>query len=476
MSFATDFSACNIAENMTMKFKIISALLRSKWFIQEEYAIAHGGVVTGLLNGMLMESSVSDEYMETSNTIPFAISAAAPGRKYSIFDDAPKGSIAVIPVRGPLMKDDQQDCGYFNAGMETLGNRIEEADKHPNISGIILYIDSPGGTVDGTQNLADRVKSSQTPVVAFVDGLMASAAMWIGSSTSYIIAQNDTTEIGSIGVMIAFSDMQPMWEKEGVVFHRINADQSSDKNKGFTDALKGDYTALREEQLNPLADQFISTIKANRPTVDASVFTGKVFFAKDALTLGLIDEIGPFSLAVETVSRLAAEKEPTNKIDIHKPIKSETMNLPILTSLLQVASIENTEEGSYLNADQLQAIEDILLAHADQLATQAASAEQLLSAHESEVSALTNASDQHQTAFIQAQATIQEIHASLDQIHPDIAQATEFTSKIEVLRSILSSKISRNTFGTTSSNDDLASCDGVDWDRLNNLPHMKDSM
>ena len=94
------------------------------------------------------------------------------------------------------MKNDQY-CGP--AGMATIGNYIKTADKSEKIDAIILHIDSPGGTVDGTSDLAEIVKNTSKPILAFADGMMGSAAMWIGSATKEIIAANNKTQAGSIG-------------------------------------------------------------------------------------------------------------------------------------------------------------------------------------------------------------------------------------------------------------------------------------
>jgi signal peptide peptidase SppA len=459
-----------------MKFRILSALLRSAWAIDERFAIAHGGIVAGLINGLDFESSTDTEYTEEKNSLPYALFESSPGRKYSVFDEAPKGSIAVIPVRGPLMKDDEQDCGVLSAGMDTLGTRVMEADQHPNISGIILYIDSPGGTVDGTQAFADKVKSCKTPVVTFVDGLMASAALWIGSSASRVIAQNSTTEIGSIGVMVQFADMQPMWEQEGVKFHRINADQSRDKNKTFTDALNGDYNGIKNEQLNPLAEQFIAAVKANRPNLPDSVFTGKVFFAEDALSLGLIDEIGSLDAAIAAVSALAysidSSFNTTTSTQFPKQIL-KTMDLPILISLLQVSAIETTDEGIYLNEQQLQAIENRLNENTVAIQSITASLETAVREAETLVSNAEAAASDADNLRIVAESALSAATNTIDEIHPDIASSVGIPSKIEAIRTLLAKKPAAAPVGIKSEKDPAASVDGVDWDTLNSLPHMK---
>ena len=459
-----------------MKFRILSALLRSAWAIDHRFAMAHGGIVAGLINGLDFESSSDTEYGEEKNSLPYAISASSPNRKYSTFDDAPQGSIAIIPIRGPLMKDDEQDCGVLSAGMDTLGSRVLDADQHPNISGIILYIDSPGGTVDGTQALADKVKSCKTPVVSFIDGLMASAALWVGTSASQVIAQNSTTEIGSIGIMVQFADMQPRWEKEGVKFHRINADQSQDKNKTFTDALNGDYSGIKTDQLNPLAEKFIAAVKANRPNLPDSVFTGKVFFADEALTLGLIDQIGSMEIAIAAVTVLASEitpiPDPPQSVNAHKPI-TKTMNLPLLIALLQVSSIETTEEGVFLNAQQLEAIEAALANHSDEMRSitesLASEARQASTAVANAETAQANA----ENALALAQTALSATTTALNDIHPEIASAPDLTSKVEAIRTILSKKPATAPIGIKSAQDPSETDDGVDWATLNSLPHMQ---
>lgn len=356
-----------------MRIGIIGKVLRHTWAIDERYALASGNIIAGLFAGN--EIDVSDKAIENENAKPYAISIDALSgnkRRVSVYDEAAPGSVAVIPVRGPLMKDDEDNCGEMNAGMATLASRVKEADNHPNISSTILYIDSPGGTVDGTQAFADAIKATVKPVVAFVDGLMASAAMWIGSAADHIIAENTTTEIGSIGVMVSFIDMRPMWEKEGVKFHSILSDLSADKNKEFYDALQGNYDRIKEDSLNPLAQIFIDTIKENRAgkATDEDVFTGKVYFAPDALKKGLIDEIGSFDTAVERSFELYEKKrieksgtsasvETDTIVQLSKP-NNEMKNLAVLCALLGVASFEATSDGVFLSVEQAEAIEDRL--------------------------------------------------------------------------------------------------------------------
>src|SRR5665811_396008 len=119
-------------------------------------------------------------------------------------------SVAVISLDGALMKADQY-CGA--SGMASIGETIKQADNHHNIKGIVLHVDSPGGTVDGTEALSSIIKNTSKPILTFVDGLMASAALWIGSSSDETMASTDTDEIGSVGVLMSFMDIQGYYEK-----------------------------------------------------------------------------------------------------------------------------------------------------------------------------------------------------------------------------------------------------------------------
>ena len=257
------------------------------WAIEPRAALANGTILQLILNDSQKELQVEEQ--------PDVYAVSKNGFTYKNFDQASKGSAAIIPIVGELMKYDQF-CGPV--GTKTIGQRIIEADQHPNIAAIVLVIDSPGGTIDGTEALANIVRDTKKPIVSFIDGMMCSAALWIGSAADEVIASTPNDEIGSIGVMVSFADVQPYWEKQGIKFHRIRADQSKDKNEVFYQALEGKYDKIKKEMLNPLADAFIQAVKLNRPQSTSEQHTGKVFFAKDVIG-SLVDNIGDLDFAIE---------------------------------------------------------------------------------------------------------------------------------------------------------------------------------
>ena len=328
-----------------MNYQLVSAIFRHPWAIYEQAALGYGPMINNLINGSAIELEGMDEK-------PIFMASPEPGKAVSFWDmnDAPAGSVAVIPLSGPLMKNDQY-CGP--AGMATIGMRIKEADACENISAIILKIDSPGGTVDGTEALADIVAGIQKPIIAFVDGLMASAALWIGSHADEIYASSDTDEVGSVGVLLSFADVQPAYERQGVKFHQIVSNHSKDKTEWLDRILKGDYEDYKKDVLDPLAEKFQQVVREHRPGVKDEHLSGKVFFARDVIG-AFIDKIGNFESALQRAFDLGQEFEKSNTT---MSKKNETTEYTATMKVIGVESLESSKEGIFLNAEQMAAIE-----------------------------------------------------------------------------------------------------------------------
>jgi len=339
-----------------MNYQLAAAVLKGKWLLQHEAAEAFAPFVAGILNGYETETPEAIQDPE-EDKLPEFLSFGPDSttyftaRKYTSFDSVPYGSVAIIDIAGPLMKNDQY-CGP--RGMATTAEIIKKANASKNVAAIVLKVDSPGGTVDGTKDLADVVKQVKKPIISFIDGLAASAALWIASASNEIYASQEHTEIGSIGVVLSFADMQPAFEKLGVKFHTITAPQSKDKTKLFEDLRAGKYDEYKEEVLAPLADLFINTIKENRPKTKEERFTGKVYFAKD-VEGELIDGIKTFEETVVRAKDLANEQNSTNQNQNIEMKKFEN-----ITAVL--GAIEMQDGTVSLNEEQLEALNNALSA------------------------------------------------------------------------------------------------------------------
>jgi len=248
-----------------------------------------------------------------SDKTPLLLAAITPEMKASTgdFNKAPEGSVAVVSLRGDMLKEGTM-CSY---GTEEIAAVIREAAASRKIIGIRLDIDSGGGAVDAIAPMLDAIRFSQSlnkPVVASCD-LCASAAYYVACHCDEIVADNAiSAEFGSIGVMMQFPDYAKYYEQKGIKVHTIYSDLSSYKNAPFEAALKGDYKSIKEETLNPLARQFQEAVKAHRKNLDLKtdgIIAGRMFFAADALKVGLIDKVGTADMATEEVRRLSASMQ-----------------------------------------------------------------------------------------------------------------------------------------------------------------------
>jgi signal peptide peptidase SppA len=199
--------------------------------------------------------------------------------------------VAVIPIGGPV----GVGFGKFEkgAGAVDLGDVAAElalANKDPEVSRILLDIDSPGGMVSGTPELADKVMASKKPVYAFTGGTMASAAYWIGSAAERILATK-SADVGSIGVYTMFLDTTKLMDERGL---KVDVISSGDyKGMGVPGtALSAQHRAFLQERVDGIAAMFQEHVSEMRDgMVDLEDMRGQVFLAGAARSKNLIDEL-----------------------------------------------------------------------------------------------------------------------------------------------------------------------------------------
>lgn len=300
---------------------ILTEILSGAWLINNERSAAYASILLSLIKGE--SSSAADSSIARERNRSYVIGAMGDQPERFGFADTniPEGSVAIIPIRSEILKYDQP-CGP--RGSQSILTDVKSADQNPNIKSILLVVDSPGGQVTGTDLLAEAIRNSATPIVAFIEGMAASAAYWIISGVSKIIASSDLDRIGSIGTMLMVEDLQPALEAQGVKFHEVYASLSVDKNADFNQVLDGKYESYRKNVLDVINTKFHSSIKTNRPAVDESTMTGKMYFAPEAIALGLIDEIGSLEYAITVAAALSPvikERSLENETKNSEPMK-----------------------------------------------------------------------------------------------------------------------------------------------------------
>lgn len=217
---------------------------------------------------------------------------------------AVEDGIAIIPVVGPLTKRSSFWSWLFGASSyEDIRTAFDGAMNDQEVRGIVLDIDSPGGVVNGTDALSEVIYRAreEKPVVAYANGLMASAAYWIGSAAEAVIGSK-TAEVGSIGVLMVHQDFSRLEDRIGVKTTYLTA--------GKYKALGNDAEPLSQQardtfqaELDKIYSIFVSTVARNRDAsvddVNTDMADGRIFIGDDAAAAGLIDSVGSMENAVE---------------------------------------------------------------------------------------------------------------------------------------------------------------------------------
>lgn len=215
---------------------------------------------------------------------------AHPAPPRPLYTVSPQG-IAVVQLRGAMMKGASK-----YAEVDTLAVRrgVREAAADERAKAILLVIDSPGGAVPGTMELAEDVLAAdqQKPTYAFIEDLGASAAYWVASQARRV-SVNAAGEVGSIGVYAVIFDESEAAKMAGVQVHVV----ATGFYKGAFTAgapVLPEHLAYLQERVNDTASFFFDGVKAGRGLDDAelaAVADGRVFGAQEAKKLGLVDRV-----------------------------------------------------------------------------------------------------------------------------------------------------------------------------------------
>jgi protease-4 len=261
-------------------------------------------------------------------------------------------SVAIYPISGVITKNDQM-CGPM--GTISLMAQMRRWEDDDRVIGHLLQIDSGGGEATNIETVARFIRQDlKKPVIAWVNGMAASAAYYIAAAADAIYASQTTDIFGSIGVVMSFADVRPALEKQGVVFHEIYADQSDLKNLDFREAIEGNYERLRATVLNPYAEQFIGTVKEFRPGITREeTFRGEILSSNPAIEHGLIDGYKTQEQAIEQVFTLKKNND-----------MSSTMKR---MSAIIGYELQSSDGGVYLNADELAKLQNHLAPTADEV-------------------------------------------------------------------------------------------------------------
>lgn len=235
-----------------------------------------------------------------------------------------ENKVAVISIEG-IITSQRIDGTAFNM-VDVVEAQLDRADRDPDVKAVVLRVDSPGGEVMASDDIAKALTEFQEltekPVVVSMGNLAASGGYYVAAPCRWIVA-NEMTITGSIGVIMSGFNYRGLMDKVGlqpVVY----------KSGRFKDMLSGsrkpeDVSPEEQKMVQGLIDEVYGKFKTvvadgraaandanasdGRKLVEdwASYADGRVFSGKEAFELGFVDELGDFDTAVERAIDLAGE-------------------------------------------------------------------------------------------------------------------------------------------------------------------------
>lgn len=291
-------------------------LLRSAWAIQPERLLEIQSIYDTHLRGEKIDLPAIEARLGRP--------LASEQQEYRIRE----GGVAVLSVEGVLAPKANlfmRVCG--GASTQLLSKQVESAIADPRVRGLILQVDSGGGSALGVPELSDTIRelSSIKPIVTVTDGVMASGAYWLGSAANAVYGSGTTVQVGSIGVVMTH-DYTP--NATGRQTTEITAGRYK-RMATSAKPLDDEASAYLQQMVDHIYSVFVDAVAVNRGVSADAVLQhmadGRIFIGQQAVDAGLIDGFAtvdqvaermatdPTQFATRRKAQVAAQATPARK-------------------------------------------------------------------------------------------------------------------------------------------------------------------
>lgn len=231
--------------------------------------------------------------------------------------DDKKMNIAVLSING-LLAYGAKPRSNFQKIMSQIGSIAERQPK-----ALIVRVNSPGGTMSGSHEIYEalkKLKKSGMKMVVLMEDIAASGGVYISMAADKIVASPGTIT-GSIGVIIPHMNMSELLEKVGVKSDSVKSGEHKDMLSS-SKPLSHDSRKLLQETIDDCLDQFVEVVAESRKMSEEAVRAfadGRIFNGRQALKLGLVDEVGGYETALKVAKELSEIKEGEERVQEVNP-------------------------------------------------------------------------------------------------------------------------------------------------------------
>ena len=360
--------------------------------------------------------------------------------------------VNVIPVDGPITRNGGA-CSY---GSRDIRDWMMKAADNRFCQAHVIIINTPGGSLwakNDFKQAIDYAHSKGQRVIAFIDGLCASAGMYLASLCDEVYVMNPKDQLGCVGVMAVYLTVKNGEKNQftGETYHEYYATKSIFKNKEVRDIAEDDDATLLIEELDQLEAEFRSDMKASFPDATDDHLSGKLFYAEDVMGIlcdgqmmlgDVINRAFGLASGVEKpiertagrqIGQLAAMQQPiipNNNKSLDMKEKYQT-----LASLLGVEELVVTEEGSHLDLSLLDTLQtrieelqakaakvDDLTNQVESLAETIKTNEETIATQKEMIDSLTTTLDGMKTSITTAEQTIAERDQTISDLQSQVEE------------------------------------------------------
>lgn len=224
------------------------------------------------------------------------------------------GQIALIELKGEISNSEALFSTWTTAS--EIAETIRQADSDPSIRGILLKINSPGGSVVATKQIVSALRESKKPKVAWISDIGASGGYYAAATCDYIVADEDSLT-GSLGAISIILNLSGLMEKYGLKAETFKSGQYKDMGSPFKEMSEEERKIMEEIVEQAWQNSKDSVLELRGEKLDRTrlneIFDGRIMTGKQALDYGLIDATGSKKDAVKKLGEMIGVEKPIVK-------------------------------------------------------------------------------------------------------------------------------------------------------------------
>jgi protease IV len=269
-----------------------------------------GGVALGFMLPIIAIACLSLTCVASLIGMTTGAAGSATGRATHLTGPLTGPAVAVIEVNGEITSGDSASLtGGSSASAGSIIADLKEAEADPDVKAIVLRVNSPGGSVEPTDEIFHALSGCSKPIVVSMGETTASGGYYISMAGKYLIA-NPSTITGSIGVISEFPEASGLMQTLGISVTTVKSGAIKDMGSLYR-PMTAQEQALWQDVITETYDRFVKVVAEGRKLPEDQVrllADGRVFTGAQALEAGLVDALGYEEDAIAKAAELGGIK------------------------------------------------------------------------------------------------------------------------------------------------------------------------